>query len=144
MRFMSRSVREGAAGAQTTGSNGAVHYESVVWINSQARPGVKFAIHRVSFGRRMELSRRVREISQKAEFLAASTELHEKIEANILGQEIDAMYLQWGLASVEGLIIDGETAGATQLLEKGPEDIAREVVDAIKAQCGLTEAERKN
>ena len=74
------------------------------------RPGVKFAIHRISFGRRMELSRRVREISRKAEFLEAGTELHEKIEANILAQEIDAMYLQWGLVSIEGLIIDGEPA----------------------------------
>ncbi len=92
----------------------------------------------------MELSRRVREISRKAEFLEAGTELHEKIEANILAQEIDAMYLQWGLVSVEGLTIDGDTATATQLLEKGPEDLAREIVGAIKEQCGLSEAERKN
>jgi len=92
----------------------------------------------------MELSRRVREISRKAEFLEASTELHEKIEANILALEIDAMYLHWGLVSVEGLIIDGQAANATQLLEKGPEDLAREVVSAIKEQCGLSEAERKN
>ena len=31
-----------------------------------------------------------------------------------------------------------------QLLEKGPEDLAREVVSAIKEQFGLSEAERKN
>ena len=76
-----------------------MHYDSVVSIESKAVPGVRFAIYRVSFGRRMELSRRVREISRKAEFLEAGTELHEKIEANILAQEIDAMYLQWGLVS---------------------------------------------
>jgi hypothetical protein len=92
----------------------------------------------------MELSRRVREISRKAEFLQASTDLHEKIEANILAQEIDAMYLQWGLVRVDGFIIDGEPATAAQLLDKGPEDLAREVVIAIKEQCGLSEAERKN
>jgi len=147
MRFMSRldKVRSNeAAGLPTSPANGPVHYDSVIWIESKAVLGVKFAIHRISFGRRMELSRRVRELSQRAGFLEASTELHEKIEANILAQEIDAMYLHWGLVSVEGLIIDGQAADATQLVEKGPEDFAREVVSAIKGQCGLSEAERKN
>src|ERR1700734_2356685 len=146
MKFMSRLGKErGEVGPAhgTIPQTGAWHYESVVSIDSKAAPGVKFAIHRISFGRRMELSRRVREITRKAEFLEASTELHEKIEANILAQEIDAMYLQWGLVRVEGFIIDGEPATAAQLLEKGPEDLAREVVSAIKEQCGLSEAERK-
>jgi len=146
MRFMWRSGRERPDRAAQTivPSNGAVHYDSVISIDSKAAPGVKFAIHRVSFGRRMELSRRVREISRKAEFLEASTELNEKIEANILAQEIDAMYLQWGLVKIEGLVIDGEVATAAQLLEKGPEDLAREIVGAIKEQCGLSETDRKN
>jgi hypothetical protein len=124
--------------------SGVMRYDSILEMESKSAPGVKFAIHRISFGRRMELSRRVREISRRAEFLAASTELHEKIEANILAQEIDAMYFEWGLVSVEGLVIDGEPATAAQLLEKGPEDLAREVVGAIREQCGLSEAERKN
>jgi hypothetical protein len=146
MRFISRlGKRVGVGPGQgTVPSNGALHYDSVVWLDSKAAPGVRFAIHRISFGRRMELSRRVREISRKAEFLEASTQLHEKIEANILAQEIDAMYLQWGLVNIEGLIIDGEPATVAWLLEKGPEDLAREVVGAVKEQCGLTEAERKN
>jgi hypothetical protein len=130
MRFMSRS--------------GEVRYDSEVVVDSRALPGVRFAIHRISFGRRMALSRRVRELSRKAEFLDAGTELHEKIEANILAQEIDAMYLEWGLVSVNGLVIDGEPATGAMLLEKGPEDFAREVVAAIKAECGLSEPERKN
>lgn len=147
MRFMSRLGREqnvAGAGEKRGLQHGGWHYDSVVSIGSKAAPGVTFAIHRISFGRRMELSRRVREISRKAEFLEAGTELHEKIEANILALEIDAMYLQWGLAGIEGLIIDGETATATQLMEKGPEDLAREIVGAIRQQCGLSEPERKN
>ncbi len=147
MRFLSRLGKEGSGisgGSGTPSRKGALHYDSVVVMDSKTAPGVKFAIHRISFGRRMELSRRVREISRKAEFLQASTELNEKIEANILAQEIDAMYLQWGLVKVEGFMIDGEPATAAQLLEKGPEDLAREVVGAIKEQCGLSEAERKN
>jgi hypothetical protein len=147
MRFLSRLGKESSKGEEDqrrVRRIGAVQYNSVVSIDSKAAPGVRFAIHRISFGRRMELSRRVREISRKAEFLEASTELHEKIEANILAQEIDAMYLQWGLVSVDGLNIDGEPATAAHLLEKGPEDLAREIVGAIKEECGLNEAQRKN
>jgi hypothetical protein len=121
-----------------------VSYESALAIESQVMPGVKFVINRISFGRRMELSRRVREITQKTEFLEAGSELREKIEAGILAQEVDAMYLRWALVGVDGLEIDGEAATAEQLLDRGPEELAREIVVAIKEQCGLSEAERKN
>jgi hypothetical protein len=121
-----------------------VSYESALAIESKVMPGVKFVINRISFGRRMELSRRVREITQKTEFLEAGSELSEKIEAGILAQEVDAMYLRWALVGVNGLEIDGEAATAEQLLDRGPEDLAREIVVAIKEQCGLSEAERKN
>jgi hypothetical protein len=146
MRFMWRLDK--TVGETEGGGRGAaavpLQYESVISVDSRAAPGVRFAIHRISFGRRMELSRLVRELSRKAEFLQAGPVIHEKIEANILAQEIDAMYLQWGLVSIEGLSIDGEPATAERLLEKGPETLVREVVNAVKAQCGLDEAERKN
>src|SRR6202167_4433551 len=114
MRFLSRLGKESSKGeeGERRVRRGALHYDSVISIESKAAPGVRFGIHRISFGRRMELSRRVREISRKAEFLKAGTELHEKIEANILAQEIDAMYVHWGLVSIEGLLIDGEPATA--------------------------------
>jgi hypothetical protein len=92
----------------------------------------------------MELSRRIRDLSRKAEFLEAGSGRQEKIEANILAQEIDAMYLEWGLLRIDGFIIDGEPASAARLLERGPEDLTREVVSAIKEQCGLSESEIKN
>ena len=53
------------------------------------------------------------------------------------------MYLSWGLVSVEGLKIDGEAATVAHLIEKGPEELTREIVSTIKGQCGLSEAERK-
>jgi hypothetical protein len=136
MKFLSRSGRGKEAEA--------LSYESVVTICSKTMPGVQFTIKRISFGRRMELSRRVREVGQKGGFLEAGSQLQEKIEASILAQEVDAIYLRWALASVAGLTIDGEPATVEQLLEKGPEGLAREIVDAIKAQCGLSDAERKN
>jgi len=144
MNFLSRSGR----GEHTSRVAGEVRasesYESVVMVRSKAMPAVTFVINRISFGRRMELSRRAREISRKAEFLEAGSKLEEKIEGSILAQEVDAMYLSWGLVSIAGLTIDGETATTQALLERGPDELTREIVGAIKEQCGLSEGERKN
>lgn len=141
MRFLWR-LRSAQTHAPAAKSPAA--YESAVTVDSKSVPGVRFVIHRISFGRRMELSRRVREISQQAEFLQAGNEVQEQIEAGILAQQIDAMYLQWGLVSIDGLTIDGEAANVMQLVEKGPEELVREIVSTIKGQCGLSDSERKN
>ena len=146
MRFLSRSDSRNVP-AENAGRQGGVgndNYRSVLTISSKEMPGVTFTVNRLSFGRRMDLSRRAREITRKAEFLEAGTQVEEKIEASLLAQEIDAMYLNWGLVSVSGLTIDGEGATAERLLEKGPDELTREIVIAIKQQCGLSEAERKN
>lgn len=119
-------------------------YDSSIRFDSQTVPGVEFTIHRISFGRRMELCRRVRDIGTKLEFLEAGSRFHEQVEANLLSHEIDKIYLEWGLVGVEGLLIDGEPASANLLVEKGPEDLANEILEAIKAQCGLSQEERKN
>jgi hypothetical protein len=147
MRFLSRlHSAECQAMDDLGGSNqtGGVCYESVVRANSKVLPGVSYTINRISFGRRMELTRRVREISQRVEFLEAGSDLKDKIEANILAQEIEAMYLRWALVAVDGLTIDSKPACIEQLLERGPDELTREIVGAIKAQCGLSETERKN
>jgi len=142
MKCLSRLARRMAG----QGARGAVPetYDSVLTIESKTRPGVSFVVNKISFGRRMELARRVREISQKAEFLQAGDELQDRIEANLLRQEVEATYLRWGLVRVDGLNIDGEPATAERLLEKGPDDLTHEVVGAVKEQCSLTEEERKN
>ena len=143
MRFMSR-LGSSARTSDANSASGSLQYESTISIQSNAAPGVTFVIHRISFGRRMELSRRVRELSQKAEFLEAGVQIQERIEAGILAQEIDALYVRWGLVSVHGMTIDGEPANCESLIEKGPEELVSEVVRAVKLQCGLSEAERKN
>ena len=68
----------------------------------------------------------------------------EKIEAALLRAEVERLYLTWGLVKVEGLEVDGATATPESLLNEGPEDLCREAIRAIKAECGLTDAERKN
>ncbi len=119
-------------------------YTSCVTIESQCRPGVSLTIRRMSFGRRIELTRQIRELARKIEFLEAGSDTGEKIEAALLRAEVERLYLTWGLVRVEGLEVDGATATPESLLNEGPEDLCREAIRAIKAECGLTDAERKN
>jgi hypothetical protein len=119
-------------------------YESSARVESKARPGVAFVIAKMSFGRRMELVRRIRELTLRCEFLNAGQSTEEKLDAALLSAEIDREYLAWGLRELIGLEVDGVAATPELLASAGPEDLFREAVSAIKAQCGLTETERKN
>jgi hypothetical protein len=117
---------------------------STVEHESQQMPGVRFRIIRMSLARRIDLTRRVRELARKLGFLKSGTSDDEHIEATLLGQEIDRLYLEWGLINILGLEIDGEAATPEMVVDKGPEELCREMVNAIKAECHLTEQERKN
>ena len=119
-------------------------YSSYLEFGSDAVAGVRFRIARVSFSRRLELVRRVRDFAQRIEFLEAGGDATEQFESSVLGAEIDRLYLEWGLQAVEGLVIDGEQATPASLIEKGPESLAREIVRRIRAECHLSEDERKN
>jgi len=120
-----------------------MNYESWTERESQRQRGVTFVLAKMSFGRRIELTRRLREIAQRVEFLEAG-DAKEKIDAALLTCEIDRLYLLWGLKEVRGLELDGEAATPESLAAVGPEVLFREAVDAVKAECGLTETERKN
>jgi hypothetical protein len=104
---------------------------------------VTFVLAKMSFGRRVELTRRLREIAQRVEFLEAGS-AREKIDAALLNSEIDRLYVLWGLREVRGLELDGEPGTPESLAAIGPEELFREALAAVKAECGLTEAERKN
>ena len=119
-------------------------YDSALWFDAEAMPGVRYAIAHISFGRRIELARRIREIGRKLEFLEAGSDVREKLEAAVVGAEVDRAYLEWGLLAVEGLTIDGEPATPETLIDKGPLELATEILSRVKAECGLSEDERKN
>ncbi len=120
-------------------------YESTVAIESEGCPGVKFTVRRMSFGRRLELARSVRDKLGRLEFLSAGEKgTAEEAEAALLACEIDRQYAEWGLASVEGLEIDGEPATPQSLLNGGPESLVSEVLEAVYREAGLNGEERKN
>jgi hypothetical protein len=120
------------------------HYISVIWQSSKTHSGVRFGISRISFGRRLEIAREIRALGQKLEYLEAGGSIAEKAEASMADAEIERVYLRCGLAGIEGLEIDGAPASAESLFAAGPEDLTREVLNAIKAAWGLSEEERKN
>jgi hypothetical protein len=98
----------------------------------------------MSFDRRIDLARRIREVASRADYLDAGKNPGEKVAAALLAAEVDRIYFDWGLVSVEGLVVDGEPATPARLLASGPEDLVREALSLIKAECGLTEEEQKN
>ena len=121
-----------------------MNYESHKTIASTSRPGVTVKLRRMSVERRLGLTRRLRELLQRIEFLEAGTDPRETMEAALLATEVDQVYLLWGVAEIAGLEIDGQTATPETLVAAGPEALCREIVSAIKAECGLSDDERKN
>lgn len=121
-----------------------MNHESTRLLQSATCEGVTFRIARMSFARRLELARRVRDLGRRVEFHQAGESLEDKIDAAVSSGEIDRLYLEWGLAEVSGLTIDGEVADVQRLIEIGPEELCREIVREIRRECGLTEEERKN
>ena len=119
-------------------------YESAVLVESTVRDGVSFRVARMSFGRRVELMRRVRELSRRMDFLEAGEDCGERMDAGLLKAEIDRMFLLWGLVGVSGLVLDGVEATPETLVERGPEELFREALGAVRRETGLTDVERKN
>jgi hypothetical protein len=121
-----------------------MNYESVRLVESQSAPGVTFTVAKMSFMRRVELMGRIRELARRMEFLEAGDGTGDKMDAALLQADIDRLYVSWGLLSVNGLQVDGADATPDSLAEAGPEELFREVLDAVKAETRLSEAERKN
>jgi hypothetical protein len=121
-----------------------MQYESIVEVISSAHPGVTFRVRKLSFGRRLELLTRVGDLARKAQWLQSGGETVDKIQAAELDALIDRVYVEWGLDSIADLYIDETPATPLDLLERGPEELCREALAAIREQLGLSEQERKN
>lgn len=121
-----------------------MNYQSTRTVNSATCEGVGFTIARLSFGRKLELTRLVRELGKRIEFYQAGESPSEKLDAAIAGAEIDNVYLDWGLISIDGLEIDGCPADKQLLIAAGPDALCREIVGEIRRECGLTDEEIKN
>jgi len=122
----------------------AAAWDSRKTVVSESIPGAALVIARMSFGRRLELMTRVRDLAARLEYFEAANDGKNRMEASLLGAQMDRLYLTWGLEGVLGLSIDGEAATPDSLVERGPEPLVREALTAIRAECGLSETEIKN
>ena len=113
-------------------------------VASKERPGVEFLVALMTFGRRIELMRQVRDLAARLEYFDAGQDAKNGMEASLLGAEIDRLYIRWGIEEIRGLEIDGAPATIEAFVERGPEDLVFEALTAVKAECGLNENERKN
>jgi hypothetical protein len=73
-----------------------------------------------------------------------SGEASDQLEGALSDLLVRKLYLEWGLVKVEGLLIDGQHATGSLLIEKGPEELTDEIIAALRAEIGLSEEERKN
>jgi hypothetical protein len=117
---------------------------SVIWKTSEIVPGVRFAIYEPTLSKRIELTRRLYELTQKNEFLAATGKELEHLELALADLLVQKQLVEWGLVEITGLQIDGKPATATSLIESGPDKLVTEIASTIRSRCGLDEEERKN
>src|SRR3954468_21497248 len=104
-----------------------MNYESTVTHAAKCCEGVSYRISRMSFGRRVELTRLVRELGSRMEFREAGGELGDKLEARLLSAEINRLYLEWGLMDITGLELDGLPATPATLIAAGPDELCTEI-----------------
>ena len=119
-------------------------YESVATVESRIANGVTFTVAKMSFGRRAELMRQVRDLARRTEFLEAGEDAGQKMDAALLRVEIERTYVRWGLLGISGLEVDGVAATQESLADIGPEDLFREAAALVRSQTGLSTEERKN
>lgn len=85
----------------------------------------------------------MRELTLRNEFLRAG-DAADQLQASLSDLLARKLYLEWGLAEVRGLSIDGTPADVQGLIEKGPEKLADEAISMVAEETGLSEQERKN
>ncbi len=124
-------------------SRKAAAFESVRWQTSKEMPEVRFAVREPSLQKRIELTRQLHELTLRNEFLAGGKEM-EHLELALAELLVQKVLVEWGLAAIEGLYIDGKPTTPARLIDAGPERLVAEIATAVRLRCGLSEEERKN
>ncbi len=118
-------------------------YTSVVWSSSKTIQGVKYAVRRASLGQRIELVKKTRDLALQNEFLRAG-DAPDQMCAALADLYVQRLYLEWGFVEMKGFTIDGQMPTIPLLIEKGPEALCAEIVEAIQQEMSFNEDERKN
>src|SRR6185312_8950064 len=122
MNFISRSLKP-------------QRFESARWIESEQIRGVRFSVREPSLGNRIDLTRKLHDLTARNEFLAGGREL-EQLELVLADLLVQKALIEWGLIAIEGLRIDGAIPTTDRLIETGPEKLVAEIAAVIRAKCG--------
>lgn len=134
-------------------------YTSTRRVNSVEFPGVSFVLRKMTEERRISLRQKQAEgldkIAKIAREMAAIQREPEEVRDRqklaelsdqwdfIQREEISPITLKWGLASMEGLSVDGRPATIDNYRE-WPSALFDEVLNMIAIEIGLNGAEEKN
>ncbi|MBI4904152.1 MAG: hypothetical protein HY820_10985 [Acidobacteria bacterium] len=119
-------------------------HESTFVHEVESAAGVSVRLRKMTFGRRLELLRRVGDLTKRAACLDAGAGDAERISAAYERQVADRAVLEWAIQEVTGLRIDGQEATPELLIECGPEEVTAEILGVVQRQLGLSDEERKN
>jgi len=119
-------------------------HESTFTYDAQTAPGVTVRLRKMTFGRRLDLLKKVGDLAKRATALSAGTSEGEQLDAELAKGLSDKAVVEWGLEAVSGLRIDTEPATPELLIERGPEELVREILGVVQKQLGLSETEIKN
>lgn len=145
MRFLSHLLSKneqssvGTDGRKDSGRS----YRSVVWKNSNAIRGATYAVRRISLGQRIELVQRTRALTLQNEFLRAG-DATDQMTAALTELYAQRLYLEWGFVEMQGFTVDGQAPTAALLIDRGPEALCHEIVEAIQSEMSLSDDEIKN
>jgi hypothetical protein len=143
MRFLLRLHNAGRPGRSIPAQPASFAHSSLAWRGSQTMPAVRFAIRRISLANRLDLTQQLRELTLRYDFLNAG-DTSDQLEAAMSDLLVRKLYVEWGLAEIQGLTIDGAAATAALLIQKGPETLTGEIITAIREEIELSDDERKN
>jgi hypothetical protein len=117
---------------------------STKWIASISYPGVEYQVATISLRGKFELAQMIQGLLVKLEHLEAGRDSTQQLSAAMVRCQLDEIYLRWGFRKIRGLNIDGNSANLDSLIENGPAPLCSEICAAVRAECGLTQPERKN
>jgi hypothetical protein len=133
-----------------------MNHESTFPVQSEVAPGVLFHFHKPTATRRAglllltaETRESVRKLLAEGRAIAAQPEdqrdnerfdmVVQLVKAQVTGG-MDVMYLQWGLASVEGLTIDDKVPDVNTFIGKAPDALVQEALARVHEIVRSTDA----
>jgi len=134
-------------------------YNSTSRYDSQTIPGVVFILKKLTEGRRLELRKMLAEPQAKMSLIMKELAKHNQLPEDqqdasvvsnlsmefddVLYERIHPTWVKWGLKSVEGLVIDGTTLTAENIMDF-PSELFEEILNTVMGGTQLSTDQSKN